>query len=614
MEALHPRPHYLTGHLPSPRMLNSEILKSPGPQMDLQEAVYTLAGAVLFAKHSQFVESLEEHCDLLRRGASLIPRAPVWFNIGSLWALVGDIRRAKDAYELSVNEDREFTISWFCIGTCYFLLRQYGESEDTFRKCLATFKIFRSVKFFDDYSLDFLLAKDDVMWNCNVAKRYSKIQRALVKPETSGLKLRRDHFNLFLGPHKDSFKMEQGVSKTCGAKFRESLSSLHRPAANRKNYCFKPTNYTYVGFPELQENGPKVALRIPVSGRTSTVGSELQLVQPMGDDMLPLQVLPVIPRKGVSAAPIIPFTEENHESLGVKVNSFPLPPTTIRRRSHIPVLSFMAAQPETCRKYQGRISTQHIERERTDTRSNEGFSLQLAQIAKSATTAFNGRQRPAKGRLPLPTFVFPSPSPPSSPEVQGAPQALHITHPSAELSNSDDSNVVNDVALPIQQSTANCYSHGRYYVNALMTSISTNGTESGSNSHAVQTNNDGNEATALTTGSNSTLEAHHNNEQPTHSAVASPRTSLSQETFYSVISDDSSSVAAVRIRCPPPSPSSPVSNSNHVHPGKSQNPQLRRQIFQRMLNFLPVPESGGLAKRRRRHASAVNDMPGMGEK
>ncbi|QSS64678.1 hypothetical protein I7I51_01748 [Histoplasma capsulatum] len=352
MGTLHPRPRYLTGHLPSPRMLNSEISKYRSPQIDLKEAVYSLAAAVLYARHSQYVESLEEHTDVLRRGSSLLSRAPVWFNIGSLWASVGDLRRALDAYELSINEDREFTISWFSKGVCHFLLREYCESMITFRKCSSTFKMFSQVTLFDDYSLDFVLVKDDVVWNANVAKRRYKMQSALCGVDDLESKLRRGHLNLFLGPHKDCFKLDEMFLKKGGSRLKGALSLIPRPLTIRKRSCHMHRKFAYVGFSDMQKGETKVVLKIPVSRGQSTANSKPQGPQGKANTTGISRFPSVIPRKRIPSSPTLSSSRgQSSCERAVLVNTFPLPPPTLRRRGHGAGPHFVAGQDRIRKGY-----------------------------------------------------------------------------------------------------------------------------------------------------------------------------------------------------------------------------------------------------------------------
>ncbi|KKZ61783.1 hypothetical protein EMCG_00510 [[Emmonsia] crescens] len=607
MGTLHPRSRYMTGHLPSPRMLNSEISIYHSPQMDLKEAVYALAAAVLYARHSQYVESLEEHTGILRRGSSLISRAPVWFNIGSLWALVGDFRRAMDAYELSINEDREFTISWFCKGICHFLLREYCESKNTFRKCSSTFKMFSQVKFFDDYSLDFVLVKDDVVWNTNVAKRRYKMQGALSGVDALEPKLRRDYLNLFLGPHKDCFKLDEMFSKKRGS---GPLSLIPRPSIIRKNSCCQQRKYAYVGFPEMQEGGTKVVLGIPASRGQSTASSKPQRPQPTANATGLSRFPSVILRKRVPAPSSISSRREQSSSeWAAIVNAFPLPPPTLRRRGYTPGHSLMTEQAGTRRNSEGQISSLQVQREQTPAISDGAFPSPLVPTPRSATDTFSRTRLSGVDQLSLPSFIFPSsPQPGPSQMQQGRPPFSNSSADNASIDNNLD---VNNNITAAQSCTPNPYSHQSYYRGFPASSISVDTSDGDYDSHTIQQSNDVNEARLSTVGFGRTPEEHNRNDPQTHITTASVETSMSHETFYSAPEGLNNRVSEAE---PSTSSSTACSNSpTELSLQNFSNSRLRRRIFERMLVFLPITESGGIARSRRRCAgastAAVNERP-----
>ncbi|EEH04958.1 predicted protein [Histoplasma capsulatum G186AR] len=523
MGTLHPRPRYLTGHLPSPRMLDSEISKYRSPQIDLKEAVYSLAAAVLYARHSQYVESLEEHTDVLRRGSSLLSRAPVWFNIGSLWASVGDLRRALDAYELSINEDREFTISWFSKGICHFLLREYCQSMITFRKCSSTFKVFSQVTLFDDYSLDFVLVKDDVVWNANVAKRRYKMQSALCGVDDLESKLRRGHLNLFLGPHKDCFKLHEMFLKKGGSRLKGALSLIPRPLTIRKRSCYKHRKFTYVGFSDMQKGEPKVVLKIPVSRGQSTANSKPQGPQGKANTTGISRFPSVIPRKRIPSSPTLSSSRgQSSCERSALVTTFPLSPPTLRRRGHGADPHFVTGQ----------------------NRVRKGYFL--------TDSTFRGRS---------------------------------------------------DALLPTQLRTPN------------PSSITTNAADRGYDSDTTEQNNHGNETMLCVLGLDRTPEER--NRSDTHSRIITPsvETSVSHETFYSVPEGSSNRISETAPSTPSSTPSSTSCSISaaSVIQNNSPNLRLRPRIFDSILNFLPIAETGDIARSRRRYVGIGSSAAGTNQ-
>ncbi|OJD14979.1 hypothetical protein AJ78_04734 [Emergomyces pasteurianus Ep9510] len=482
----------MTEHLPSPHMLSSELSKHHTPQMDLKETVYTLAAAALYAKHSKYVESLEEHTTVLRRGSSLISNAPVWFNIGSLWALIGDLHRAMDAYELSINEDREFTIAWFCKGICHFLLQEYGESKNSFRKCSSTFKI-----------LDFVLAKDDVAWNTNVANRRYKMQGAWYGADALEPKLRRGHLNLFLGPHKDCFKLNQMFQMKCRSILKGAFSLIPSPSIIRKNSCCIQRKCSYVVFPEMmQEDSSKVVLKIPVFRRQSTESSNPQKLQPTANATGLSRFPSVISRKQVpTTSTICPRRGPSSCERTVVINTFLLPPPTLRRRGHIPGPNQVAEQAGARKSSEGLLSPPQILREQISSRNSGTFPLRSTPNRRSAM----------EGRVPLPSFVCPpSPQPGLSTMQHGLSQISTLSTDNTRFDNNHDVIYNTTTAQP---STLNA--GGDY------------------NNHTTQQNNDRDGVTLCVVGFDRKPEKHYRTDPNTRFTTASAETSVSLETFYS---------------------------------------------------------------------------------
>ncbi|KAG5296882.1 hypothetical protein I7I48_05841 [Histoplasma ohiense] len=592
MGTLHPRPRYLTGHLPSPRMLNSEISKYRSPQIDLKEAVYSLAAAVLYARHSQYVESLEEHTDVLRRGSSLLSRAPVWFNIGSLWASVGDLRRALDAYELSINEDREFTISWFSKGVCHFLLREYCESMITFRKCSSTFKMFSQVTLFDDYSLDFVLVKDDVVWNANVAKRRYKMQSALCGVDDLESKLRRGHLNLFLGPHKDCFKLDEMFLKKGGSRLKGALSLIPRPLTIRKRSCHKHRKFAYVGFSDMQGGGTKVVLKIPVSRGQSTANSKPQGPQCKANTTGISRFPSVIPRKRIPSSPTLSSSREQSScERAALVNTFSLPPPTLRRRGHGADPHFVTGQNRVCRKGGWQTSSPHIQQGQANTQAEESFPSRLSPFSRPERGSFS--QTRLSGVDQMPSSVFPAPPQPCPSLMQRG--LLRISNPSVDNACNENNHDVNKNTTATQLPTPN------------PSSITTNAADRDYDSNTTEQNNHGNE----------TMFCEERNRSDTHSHITIPsvETSVSHETFYSVPEGSSNRISETAPSTPSSTPSSTSCSISaaSVFQNNSPNPRLRPRIFGSILNFLPITETGDIARSRRRYVGVGSSAAGTNE-
>ncbi|PGH17747.1 hypothetical protein AJ79_00888 [Helicocarpus griseus UAMH5409] len=576
MGTLYPRTPYLTGHIPSPRILHGEISKSPGSEMDLKEAIYALSSAVLYANDSHFVESLEEHTDLLRRGFSLIPLAPVWFNVGSLWASVGDYRRARDAYDLSLEEDHDFTISWFCKGICHFLLREYDEARKTFRKCSSTFKLFSSVKFFDDYSLDFILAKDDVVWNSDVAKRHLKSKHGLHESESEGLKLRRQRFDLFLGPHKDCFKPEQLSSKKRGTKLKETFASLAHSSTIRKGSSSKPRKYAYMGLSESPGDGTRLLLRIPLSGDASTATLDSKGPQSMANATEPpRKPLLLLPRK---RAGVTSRGEETPEERTGMINSFPLPPTVVQSGSVDSSLE--GAKSE---RHHGilQLPLSQAQLQQIGEQNIQAVAAELARTHSSGAGAFVRTRHSGREPPPLPRFVF-SPSPPHFRPGQ-LPQAVESS--ANNFAGNDNENAL------VRQRDPDYYLLPRYYTGRQPTSSSATATNREEYQHNTQQTTD---TTPFTSDPDNAEEEHEDPILATDTVTASAGTPESHETFYSV-GNESNNEEEQNLSSSP----SPYLNSVNLPTESSYNPALRRRIFERMLIFLPVTETGGAARSRR---------------
>ncbi|EDN02303.1 predicted protein [Histoplasma mississippiense (nom. inval.)] len=543
---------------------NNEISKYRSPQIDLKEAVYSLAAAVLYARHSQYVESLEEHTDVLRRGSSLLSRAPVWFNIGSLWASVGDLRRALDAYELSINEDREFTISWFSKGVCHFLLREYCESMITFRKCSSTFKMFSQVTLFDDYSLDFVLVKDDVVWNANVAKRRYKMQSALCGVDDLESKLRRGHLNLFLGPHKDCFKLDEMFLKKGGSRLKGALSLIPRPLTIRKRSCHMHRKFAYVGFSDMQKGETKVVLKIPVSRGQSTANSKPQGPQGKANTTGISRFPSVIPRKRIPSSPTLSSSRgQSSCERAVLVNTFPLPPPTLRRRGHGAGPHFVAGQDRT------RLS----------------------------------------GVDQVPSSVFPAPPQPCPSLMQRGLQ--RISNPSVENACNENNHDVNKNTTATQLRTPNPSSEQQHYQGHFSSSFTTNAADIDYDSNTTEQNNHGNETMLCVLGFDRTPEELNRSDTHSHITTPSVETSLSHETFYSVPEGSSNRISET-------APSTPSSTScsisaASVFQNNSPNPHLRPRIFGSILNFLSITETGDIARSRRRYVGVGSSVAGTNE-
>lgn len=608
MGTLHPRPRYLTGHLPSPRMLNSEISKYRSPQIDLKEAVYSLAAAVLYARHSQYVESLEEHTDVLRRGSSLLSRAPVWFNIGSLWASVGDLRRALDAYELSINEDREFTISWFSKGVCHFLLREYCESMITFRKCSSTFKMFSQVTLFDDYSLDFVLVKDDVVWNANVAKRRYKMQSALCGVDDLESKLRRGHLNLFLGPHKDCFKLDEMFLKKGGSRLKGALSLIPRPLTIRKRSCHMHRKFAYVGFSDMQKGETKVVLKIPVSRGQSTANSKPQGPQGKANTTGISRFPSVIPRKRIPSSPTLSSSRgQSSCERAVLVNTFPLPPPTLRRRGHGAGPHFVAGQDRVCRKGGWQTPSQDIQQGQAYTPAKESFSSRLTPFSRSERGTFS--QTRLSGVDQVPSSVFPAPPQPCPSLMQRGLQ--RISNPSVENACNENNHDVNKNTTATQLRTPNPSSEQQHYQGHFSSSFTTNAADIDYDSNTTEQNNHGNETMLCVLGFDRTPEELNRSDTHSHITTPSVETSLSHETFYSVPEGSSNRISET-------APSTPSSTScsisaASVFQNSSPNPHLRPRIFGSILNFLSITETGDIARSRRRYVGVGSSVAGTNE-
>ncbi|EGE80141.1 hypothetical protein BDDG_03082 [Blastomyces dermatitidis ATCC 18188] len=602
MGPLHPRPRYMTGHLPSPRMLNCEISKYHSPQMDLKEAVYSLAAAVLYARHSQYVEALEEHTDFLRRSSSLMSRAPVWFNIGSLWASVGDLRRALDAYELSINEDREFTISWFNKGICHFLLREYCESKNTFRKCSSTFRMFSQVKSFDEYSLDFVLVKNDVVWNANVAKRRCQMQMTVCGVDALEPKLRRGHLSLFLGPHKDCFKSNEMFLNKCRSRWKETLSLVPRPSIIRKNSYYKQRKHAYIGFPEMQEGGTKVVLKVPVSRGQSAASHNPQDPQPTANVPELSRFPPVIPRKQVPTASS-PSSRRGPSSCdrAAIVNAFPLPPQTLRRRGRTPSPSLVTEQAEVRRNSEAQIPSPFVQPEQTPTRNGTTFPSRGVPIPRSVTdTSFRARLSGAN-RTPLPAFTFPPPPQPvPSLMQQELPRILNLA---VDHDSNDNTYDVNNNTTAVHRHIPSGYSHQLYYPNGLLArSFSTNMTDRDDDCNVTEQHNSGNGPMHRVVDSDRTPEEDNRNDSHTSITTASVEASVSRDSFYSAPEALNNMMSEVMLS--PSSSTSCSTSTTNVSRENSYNPRLRRRIFETMLVFLPITQSGAIARSRRRYAGA----------
>ncbi|PGH20417.1 hypothetical protein AJ80_03562 [Polytolypa hystricis UAMH7299] len=192
---------YDTYHMPSPKALNAEVLRLQASQLNLQEALALWYSAVNHARLTQFVESLEEHIQLLRRGGRILPSAPVWFNLGSLWASVGDLRRAIEAYEISTREDESFTLAWFCWGVALFLFKRYGESRNAFDRCSLTFNPAAHARSHEEYGLHYILEKRCVIMSIRIAQHHYDIERGLSMAAPGDLSMSAHTLNLFLEPH-----------------------------------------------------------------------------------------------------------------------------------------------------------------------------------------------------------------------------------------------------------------------------------------------------------------------------------------------------------------------------------------------------------------------------
>ncbi|PGH10403.1 hypothetical protein GX51_00161 [Blastomyces parvus] len=601
MATLHPGPRYMTGHLPSPRMLNGEISKYNSPQMDLKEAVYALASAVLYARHSQYVEALEEHTDILRRSSTLIPRAPVWFNIGSLWAAVGDLRRALDAYELSINEDREFTISWFSKGVCHFLLKEYCESKNTFRKCSSTFRLFSQFKSFDDYSLDFVLVKSDVVWNANVAKRRYQMQGAACGADALEPKLRRDHLNLFLGPHKDCFKPDEMFLNKCRSRWKEILSLVSRPSIIRKDSCYKQWKYAYVGFPETQEGGTKLVLKVPVSGGQSAANPDPQGPQPRANVTELSRMPSVIPRKPIPTTSTLTSRQgSNSCERAAIVNAFPIPPQTLRRRGHTPGPSLVTEQIGVRRNSETQIPSPRAQREQTPTRNWRTFPSREAPIPRSCTDTSFKTQLPGANRTPLPPFIFPSPPQPVPGLMQH--ELPGFSNSAVDYCINDDTNDVSNSTTAVQTHIPSWCSHQHYYPGPLASSFSTNTTDRDNNCNSMERYNNGNGPMHCVVDSSGTPEEPNRNDSHPHITTASVETFVSHDSFYSAPDALNNRMSEVMLSAS--SSTSCSTSTATVSRHNSYNPRLRRRIFESMLVFLPITESGAIARSRRHCAGA----------
>ena len=221
---------YNTYHIPSPRALYAEVSPPPHPRIDLRGAVHLWYHAAVLAKYGRLVESLEEHLRLLRNGARFIPRAPIWFNIGSLWASTGDLHRATDAYEISTLEDSSLTIAWFSQGVCLYLLEDYGTARNSFDRCSLTFTCSETIKGYDHYGLRYDIEKTKVAWNIRIAQNRYEVQRGQSKTEFLDCGLNNIPLNLFLEPdktHFDSLREDsQPVKNESAGAFREGLKRL----------------------------------------------------------------------------------------------------------------------------------------------------------------------------------------------------------------------------------------------------------------------------------------------------------------------------------------------------------------------------------------------------
>ncbi|KAK2807366.1 hypothetical protein FQN51_003192 [Onygenales sp. PD_10] len=449
MGTLHPNPRFMTGHLPSPHMLYAEISQSRRASMDLKEAICAWVGAVLYANRSQFVESLEEHIDVLRRGACLVPRAVLLFNLGSLWASVGDYRRAKDAYELSIKEDRDFSLSWFCRGICQFLLREYGESQKTFRKCAGTFKFLCPVQCYDDFGLDFVLTKPDALFNATVAKQYYNTQGGLAIVDSPMPSLRRQKLNLFLGPQNDYFVSGQSFSNKCVEKLIESVTLLlHHPSVKfqEQSSTGKLRGYVAVGFHGLHKVGPRV-LPKGVWTKWQTRMSE--------DDQTPLCRAPVVkipsvpllvPRRALPSTAVSDGNAEHEERLHI-INSFPVPPTTVKTPD-TPLTNAGASVGER-NNDEGQAAREGVVTEPatpglvqqagSDNHNNRDVVLPSNSAPGPVPTLAHRTARQRGPRVPLPEFVFPQPPLPvqeqgqSQQHGQQQPVALEGTTSNATL-------------------------------------------------------------------------------------------------------------------------------------------------------------------------------------
>ncbi|KLJ11378.1 hypothetical protein EMPG_09682 [Blastomyces silverae] len=578
--------------------------------MDLKEAVYALAAAVLYARHSQYVEALEEHTDVLRRSSSLISRAPVWFNIGSLWASVGDLRRALDAYELSINEDREFTISWFSKGVCHFLLREYRESKNTFRKCSSTFRMFAQVKSFDEYSLDFVLVKNDVVWNANVAKRHYQMQGSVYGVDALEPKLRRDHLNLFLGPHKDCFKPNEMFLNKCRSRWKETLSLVPRPSIIRKDSCHKQRKYAYVRFPEMQEGGTKLVLKVPVSSGQSAASPKPQDPHYTANVNELSRFPSVIPRKQIptTSTPSSRRGPSSCERAAI-VNAFPLPPQTLRRRGHTSSPSLVTEQAGGRRNSEAQIPSPRVEREQTPTRNGRTFPSRGAPIPRSATDTFRARLSGAN-QTPLPSFIFPSPPQPvPSLMQQGLPR---IPSPAVDHGSNDNTHDVNNNTTAVHTHIPSGHSHQRYYTGGLLaSSFSTNMTDRDDEYNATEQYNNGNGPMRRVVDSGWRPDEHNRNDSHARITTPSVEASVSRDSFYSAPEALNNRMSEIMLSTS--SSTSCSTSTTNVSPQNSYNPRLRRRIFESMLIFLPITESGSIARSRRRCAGAgtavVNERP-----
>ncbi|KAK2765539.1 hypothetical protein FQN54_008393 [Arachnomyces sp. PD_36] len=180
------------------------------PQITELEAIYIWSNSVLLATHYNISESLLEHKRLLQVCGNTIPRSLIYFNIGSLLSIAGDIDLSTQAYEESCREDPSLSLAWFCLGVNHFSAGQYVAAVTAFETCIACYAETERVKNYESQGLNLKLEKTKVTWNLNLSRQNMDKENGIIAPVTHNYPLNRIRKDLFFNAPEVGSEREEG--------------------------------------------------------------------------------------------------------------------------------------------------------------------------------------------------------------------------------------------------------------------------------------------------------------------------------------------------------------------------------------------------------------------